>query len=123
MVQNDESEDPPKEAASVLTEVPLIPEWSPIIAESYSHWVMKNILGISKSLGVTFEGCEDQSLSIFSELDNRMSGRISSSEGNTSKLKKLTGGARELKRLQCTVNYDNRSKKNKGVGGVFENCQ
>lgn len=76
-------------------------------AKTYSRWVLHNILSSSRSLGVSFEGCEDQTLSIFTELEKRMNGKEPGEE-STRKVKKkqVEDGARELNWLQCSVNRE-----------------
>lgn len=37
----------------------------------YSTWVRKNILRVSELLGVTFEGCEEQAMTLFFMLETK----------------------------------------------------
>lgn len=114
-------------------ELALVPESSPLAtcppldisfpdnmdAESfYSSWVRKNILRVSKLLGVTFKGFEFQAMSLFAELEKRMLKKKNGSESNKKKTKKKTTacGSRELRRLQLDINYDSKLRQDKDLG-------
>lgn len=73
-----------------------------------SKWVLKRINGFSKFLGVSFDGFEDQAMHLFSEIEEKWRkgvGTEAKKSGN-----KSSRGVRELKRLQCSVNYEGRKK-------------
>lgn len=79
--------------------------------EEVSKWVLKIITGFSKFLGVSFDGFEERTMQLFSDIEETWrkgaSNEVKKSGSRTSL------GARELKRLQCSVNYDGHRKDGK----------
>lgn len=78
----------------------------------YSSWVRRNILRVSKLLGVAFERYEFQAMALFAELEKRTLKKKKGTESE--KKKKMTAsGCRELKRL---INYDGKQRHDKVCG-------
>lgn len=73
-----------------------------------SKWVLKRINGFSKFLGVSFDGFEDKTMQLFTEIEEKWKNGASEEvkKGGT----KVSKGVRELRRLQCSVNYEGRNK-------------
>lgn len=70
---------------------------------------------VSKLLGVTFEGYEQQVMALFAELEKKMLEKKKGAESTgKSKRKMIEGGTRELKQLQFMINYDGKSRKARG---------
>ncbi|GMP85128.1 hypothetical protein CsSME_00038410 [Camellia sinensis var. sinensis] len=69
-----------------------------------SEWVLERISEVSCLLGVSFEGHEAEAMRLFSAIEaSRRPG--SSGSGKTSSVAGRKG-ARELKNLRCSINYD-----------------
>lgn len=86
--------------------------------EDVSKWVLKRISGFSKFLGVSFDGFEDRTMQLFSDIEKKWrTGAVKETKKGGSK---TSTGSRELKRLQCSINYDGRKEAGKGNGGGVE---
>lgn len=87
--------------------------------QQYSDWVMKNFVQVSKMLGASFMNFEERILSLIQEMENSYVGNRSVMHSNgKSNRKQEERGSRELKRLRCSVNYEDRNEKRKDGGGV-----
>lgn len=73
-----------------------------------SKWVLKRINGVSKFLGVSFDGFEDRTMQLFTEIEENWRKKVGSKTRNSGN--KANKGVRELKRLQCFVNYEGRKE-------------
>lgn len=83
----------------------------------YSEWILKNIYCISKYLGASYFGYEEEILSLFTELKTKMNDKNKSKLLlESGKKKQHERGSRELKRLKFSISDDERSRKNKGSG-------
>lgn len=61
----------------------------------YSTWVRRNIIRVSKLLGVTFEGFDQQAMALFVELEKRMLKKKKRAESTSKpKRKMIEGGIR-----------------------------
>lgn len=86
--------------------------------EEVFNWVMKRINGFSKFLGVSYDGFEDRTMQLFKGIEDRWrKDSVTKAKKGGSKAKK---GARELKRLQCSVNYEGRKKMGEGCSEGVE---
>ncbi|KAG5528718.1 hypothetical protein RHGRI_029397 [Rhododendron griersonianum] len=85
--------------------------------EEVSNWVLKRISGFSKFLGVSYDGFEDRTMRLFLDIEEKWrKGAVKVTKKGGSK---VNSGARELKRLECSINYDGRKKEGeKGFEGV-----
>jgi len=63
--------------------------------EQANLWVQKNILRLSQEFGVAFEGCIEESTTLFLKIDQRRE-----KEAPTSKLNKKSGQVDDPKRAQ-----------------------
>ncbi|KAH7863089.1 hypothetical protein Vadar_013200 [Vaccinium darrowii] len=72
--------------------------------EEVSKWVLKRVSGFGKFLGVSFDGYEDRTMKLFADIEEKWR------KGTASDIKrggnKTNKGERELKRLQCSINYE-----------------
>lgn len=83
-------------------------------AELSSEWVLQNIQKLSRMMGVSFEGIEDQVCSFLFEIFRRMMLKKKEGANEEAGKKKQRGGApRELKRLEFSINYDGRRNEGK----------
>lgn len=66
----------------------------------------------SKMIGLTYENHEAQTMALFEQLEKRMMEKKTTIEKTPKMKQKQTDGcARELKCLECLVNYEGRQKK------------
>lgn len=82
--------------------------------EEVSNWVLKTISGFSKFLGVSYDGFEDRTMRLFSDIEEKW--RKGAGKETKKGVSKVNSGARELK---SSINYDGRKKEGeKGYEGV-----
>jgi hypothetical protein len=81
-----------------------------------SNWVLHKIQEFSKMVGVSCSGYENELMHLFEELETRRGHEMYSPGGRARRR-----GDRELKRLECSINYDVKSGvSKKGVLGRDE---
>ncbi|CAL5341337.1 unnamed protein product [Camellia sinensis] len=73
--------------------------------EEVSAWVLSRINEVSQLQGVSFEGHEEEALRLFSALEESWRGEVPLQQGMDS-CSHNDRNAGELRRLECTVNYD-----------------
>lgn len=120
------NEEPDSSPSPISSEMTLIiqlisvsAEWSE--AQIHSSWVIQNIRAISQMLGVSYDGFEDRALALFAELDRRNAQKTETSpQTNKGKKKQQVGGSRELKQLQCSINYDRIEGHTEGANAILQ---
>lgn len=83
-----------------------------------SKWVLKRINGFSKFLGVSYDGFEDRTMQLFTEIEEKWRKGAESEEKKSRN--KSNRGVRELKSLKCSVNYEGRKKVGERSSGEVE---
>lgn len=80
-----------------------------------SNWVVQRVKNLCHLVGLSCDGFEDQMLALFSAIE---ASRNHTFAGYVSGVcfKAGTKGNQELKRLDSSVNYDNRGQSNRGKG-------
>lgn len=75
--------------------------------EEVSNWVLSRIHKVNQFLGVSFEGHEDKALKLFTAIEESWKeGAPVRQEVNP--VKQTGRSARELRKLECSINYDQR---------------
>lgn len=83
--------------------------------EKVLAWVLSRINGVSQYLGVSFEGHEVKALKLFSIIEESWRGGVPLGKEMRTKGQKQKN-SRELRKLECSINYD-QDKEGKGRGG------
>lgn len=79
--------------------------------EGNSVWILQNIQKFNRMMGVTMERMEEQVCMFFTEIYKRlMVKRKRIKKEGKGRKKSGDGTPRELKRLECSVNYEGRRK-------------
>lgn len=87
------------------------------LEQQYSEWILKNFIEVSKLFGVTFLGLEDRILTLIQEIKNMYMGSESGKKFYVKASRRQTKrGSKELKRLQCSINYEGKKEKRKEGG-------
>ncbi|THG11432.1 hypothetical protein TEA_009244 [Camellia sinensis var. sinensis] len=76
-------------------------------ASKVSDWVLERIGKVSQLLGISFDGHEGEAMSLFSAIEMSWRSRVSSTDVVRSGAYRQKG-ERELRNLECSINYDRR---------------
>ena len=80
------------------------------VAQEQSEWVQQHMTAFSKLMGLAIEGFEDEAMRLFKAIERRWRQNGGTGVAEKEPTQKSRKGLRELRNLECSVNYESSQK-------------